>query len=522
MRPSTPKFIGRSLTASGLPSVQRGPPELNSLDGEYNRNLLNQRMSELNSAITSMKTEIKSKQTELENKDKLTMEKDEIASEVENLRMEICDLNEAIHEMRVRKSGKNLAPSADDLRIHVTELEDECQRLSEIKQQLQQVSDANEAVLLRKRADVASALASLNQEKREEFKKCKESWSDLHIQGESIQAKILSLKGEIQAIEEHVKLNPKIPRSVELRAKIKVLEHEKALLDDELHLYALPVSEQKDRILKFVKELNGRNAEIEALTKNLSSEIRKTDERALAIRSDQRDRFEKHRIVANKKIELDNMIQTASVEQERLDKTIVDLQRKIIELSERLLLGKEVSGTGLVTEGIRDSVYTNDQLNQEIQRRKQEIDKLDDIEASYLEDVSVITQETLAAQNILKHVSDLKSSKQGNEESISTLLNEQKSLCDAYENEKAKCERDSMLMAKRRLQFDKNTLNSTLLRLEENIELILNEISTLNSRIRQAMLIEERTKLTDTMRRLNEKIKHGQNSHSIYHARVIF
>ena len=317
------------------------------------------------------------------------------------------------------------------------------------------------------------------------------------------------MKEEINEIENNVRANPNIRKSVDLENMIKSLDNERKRLEQELNIFSLPVSEQKDYILKFVKDLNARNSEMENLLKQVSGETKRTEEIALAVRADQRDRCEKYNIVANKKVELEAVLIQAGEEKNRLDSLIKDLQTKILRTTERISKLKNDKETRPEIELLKSeneaSAFTVTQLRNGLKERNRELKRLEDVENAYISEIASLSQNTTVYESKLIQLESVEKLKEQDELKSIELEERIRSLQADIASKQGELEERERALDQLRSQANGDPARAKLLALQDKLSTINAEIETLNNRIVEAKLIPEKQELMRLLSTLRGK-----------------
>jgi chromosome segregation ATPase len=507
MRPETPGRERRPLTAGGLRAVTKTGP---GKDAEHFKSILKNRVNELSEQLGIFRAKVEAKKRILNRESELLDEQARLNQEIECLKTVLYDTNETIIRSRLKKEERGLG-NLDALKVEHGALETHCDQLLHEKHRLCELGRENDKKLESLRMSLTSALGKLTQEECDEFNKVRSQVDDIDAQTELTRRRISGIKAEISEIERNVKNNSYIRRSVDLENMIKSLETEQKTLEQELSIFGLPVAEQKDHILKFVKDLNARNTEMEALIKHLASDTEKTEEMALAVRSDQRDRSEKYNLVAQKKTELDSLIKHAHEEKTRLDSLIASLQAKILRTSERLSKLRHEQETrpeiDLLASENQASMFTVEQLQRGLEERARELKRLDDVENAYLREIANLSQQAITCETRLAELADVEKIKKLEIEKLVELDEEVRNLQNNLSEKQLQLRERQELLAVLRNQLQVDPMRSKLLLVQDKLYNVTQEIDKLNSRLVDSQFIPEKEEMLNLLRKIENRNK---------------
>ena len=512
MRPETPNRPSRPLSASGLsPMARKTLNEHVVKDSNYYKNLLINRLSDLSNAMSEIKAEVHEQNNRMKEETAISADKVSVLEDIDQLRTELYDVNCAIEKLRLREDERGFDQLVA-LRAEATESGVECERLLVIKHELVDMLKQNDEFISKKSHQVHDYTKNLTEDEKGIFERRLGEIRDLKYQSEVTRVKVVDMARDIKLIETRVKGNPNIGRFAELDGRKKSLETKKSQLQEQLSVYSFPQVQQKEHILSFVKEMNSKNAEIESLVKQIRDDTKKSDEMLLAIRSDQRDRSEKFNLISKKKTEIEEFIQRSADEQKSLDSLIASFQKDILEKCERLASirnqERDRPEIELLNSDIKDSQFTSEQLNRELALRTAELSRLDDVEATYLDQVASLGAQ-ITALNVEKcELENIDGIKTEHSNQIATLEGKLRLLkhdIDEYATQIQNLQKSLNVQV---MELEKDPSYAKLLLLDEKLRNILTEIDTLNSRIRDAQLLDERRRLTELVGKLNQKLQY--------------
>ncbi len=474
-------------------------------DSEYYKGLLKKRLAEIETAMSNLRSDITRNEYDMRKYSTINKQKDTLDSEISDLRTELYDLNAAIEVMRNR--GKDITSS---LKSEVSEIEMECERLVAIKRELSDMERSNIELINEKTKQLNAYKNVLREKERKDYDNTVTEIRDLKLQCHVSRDRIANMREEIKTIENEIRSNPRIGRFCELEGRKKSIEHQRNLLQERMSVYSLPVTQQKEHILKFVKDINLKNQEIETLVTSLKTEAKKSDDMALAIRADQRDRSDKFSLISKKKIEIEDFIRRSTEERKSIDESIACLQKQILDKCQGSAkfrkMEKERPDVEHLTSDIHDSQFTTEQLHKQLAHRSAELKRLDDVEAAYIQQVAALSEQYASIETQKEKISDIDKLKAEETAIVTTLEEKLRLLKQELEGSIQTRDLVSLDLARKINDLKNDPLYEKLMVLDQKLRDLVHEIDILNSRVSEALLVDQRKSLAAHIHNLNAKL----------------
>ncbi|CAN6615001.1 myosin-1 [Trichomonascus vanleenenianus] len=358
---------------------------------------LNSLLADKDKKIKELEEKLKVSDQELEGKVKsLTSNYESASKQVKDLLKENKDIRSQLDDLFNTSSGYEelLRKKESELATHksdISRLKEDLEQINKVKYSLQQKHDTMEKELKVARRDMKELQESYSRlEKEAEYSRklleAKISQNEKESQGRKlldnqIQDLKLDLSKQAQAFAaEKQKFQGEIDAK---QAKINKLASEKELLKTE-NAELQSAADEKASLLRELKVEKERSANVERLRKELSSlkqKLEVTEKSKQDTDASMVDLEGKLRDASRKSNSLDNMLQAAEKEKERLSKTVSENKSKIEELTqqkeslmiEKSRLSKELEDSRLIAS---NEAFEKKKAREELSKKNDQIEKL--------------------------------------------------------------------------------------------------------------------------------------------------
>jgi hypothetical protein len=482
----------RPLTASGL------VPNTSKPKTPHYKSQLESKIKDIQAEIAFLTGATEERRRTTKECSRLQMETDRLRRDLQIMRSDLLIVNRAIEA-----SANSENVSSRELEVEVAEKKRQCEQLLETKHQLLQILQQQKHVNDQRLQAFGSNESLVRHAANDVVEQTREIGR--------LREELDFLRNEISNTESEIKLRPNIAQSVALESRILELEDDRTEMEHDMGLYCKPLAEQKEIILKFVKEVNIRNAQVEAEIKSISSQLQRNEGLISDMKSGNLAKGQKYAYLLKKRSEIDEYIARFATDQGKLESQISELQTEAKRVSERIEVlrqrERDEPEIALLSEEIDHSTFTSDRLVKEVEARRRELNSLDCVESNYIQQSTELNDRLRSSASQLAQLNssvDEKRETRSNrlvemESQIAKARTQLKFLRDTLDAKQH--EREKLLSI-----IDSNQDYKNIYFIDKEIQRVESEICALRTTIDAASFQKERNKLGELCDMINQLI----------------
>ncbi|XP_041356943.1 intraflagellar transport protein 74 homolog [Gigantopelta aegis] len=304
-RPTTQQGLG------GMKTAARGGRQV--MDKTYFLGLIRSKINELNAEITKLNKDIENANDE--NSSYLGYEKraETLASEIRDLQGELGDYNTLVDKLTIDEDIQDVEFDCSNLKANNDRDAKKIEELFDIKKQKEELIIQLTTELDQEKRMADSLVNDMNPEMRQQYYKMKELNEHLLKQLENGQQELDHLNSKIEALQDELSMSQIKQEAVRLYEQIHELEMKRDQLVDEAKTRGTP-AEEREKLLKQVKEDNQEIASMERQTKELQERIEQMQEEIrqldMDIEENQGERNQKYKELKKREENMDEFLNT--------------------------------------------------------------------------------------------------------------------------------------------------------------------------------------------------------------------
>ncbi|XP_022672612.1 intraflagellar transport protein 74 homolog [Varroa jacobsoni] len=414
-------------------------------DKSYFMALIRNKMSELYAEITKLQKENDRMQEEQRNVMVLQKKAESLASELKLLQGELADYNIVIDKMNVNEGVDDIEHECNELK---TQNDQEARSVEALFEQRQEneakIRDLEREILdVRNIAD--NMISQMKADQRQKYVELMRQSKLLGGELEKLQEEAASIAAKRKQLEEEVSLSQVKLEAVALYSKLREAREKKEALLEEEATKGTPVQE-RERLLKQVKQDNVQLAGIEAKIQELTQSIGRAKEEISQLESELDDqnseRSAKYRELKKREETMDAFLdsfeQTKAAELERQDKIKESVRRLRQDTDQKTYQANNLPSQNKLQELQNDLSFKEGELEKskstmsglEIEQRKlaSDLQKIEQLDVKVRQEMETIKARLTTMREEMLIYEDIDRLKAQAQEKRESLIKEQESL----------------------------------------------------------------------------------------------
>jgi chromosome segregation ATPase len=318
----------------------------------------------------------------------------------------------------------------------------------------------------------------------------------------------------LNSLQREISENQNISRYLILRTDLKRIQNNNRGSQEDLELFAKPISEQKLIIAQNITEANSRSTILESKVKEMVSNLASLKANRAEIISSRRETSDKYKIIQAKSEEIDALLRKLSIERENLERNIAEFHSNIERVAERIHVNKKTEAANaervLFESDLDASKYTSSQLEIELRKRRKELEELDTAEATCVNEISNLRAEIAALQAKLADLLDVEKTR----ESKTNELHDLEKSCERSEEQVAslskQLDEEKTLLASKNTLLRQNGVHAKLAIVDEKLNLVNREISELKQKMDSHLFTSEKRNLSEMIEKVQQLLMKQQ------------
>lgn len=270
-RPMTRQGLG------GLKTGMAGGRQRQVQDKTYFLGVLRSKIQELNSEIGRLKRDVDTTTEDQSSYVSYEKRAEGLASEIKDLHAELGDYNTLVDKMNTDESIADIQMDYEELKAKNDRESQALDHVFEQKQQREQVIKQLEIELQQERGLTETLVADMNTKMRQQYYQLKEKNEHMLKTLDTDQQELDRLTMKRKELEEELAMSPVKQEAVRLYEQLQELEEKRDQLLAEQQAQGSP-QEERERLLKQVKENNQEIAAIERQTHDIEERITQLQE----------------------------------------------------------------------------------------------------------------------------------------------------------------------------------------------------------------------------------------------------
>lgn len=439
--------VDRPMTQQGLGGMKTGVKGSQRMvqDKTYYLGLIRGKLNDLNAENARLKNEIENSSEE--NSSFLTYEKraESLASEIRDLQGELGDYNTLVDKLTTDEDIQDVEFDLNDLRANNEREAKKIEDLFEVKKEKEDRIRQLETELDQEKRMADNLVNDMNPDMRQKYFAMKDMNEHMLKQLEKSQQELDVLNSKIGNLQEELSMSQVKQEAVRLYDQINDLEIQRDNYLEETRNKQSP-AEERERLLKQVKEDNQEIASLERQTnelkekiENIEEEIRQLD---LDIEENQGERNQKYKELKKREETIDeflnNFEESKAQEMEKLkltEQNIVSLLEHTSRNMSRFTalptpqeLGTMKEDLEFKTGEMKKSEQTTVGLAAESDKLQSDLQKVEQLEEKINTELVMLKEKTATMEKELEIYSDLSSLKEEAEKKRRKLMDDRVSL----------------------------------------------------------------------------------------------
>lgn len=439
--------VDRPMTQQGLGGMKTGVKGSQRMvqDKTYYLGLIRGKLNDLNAENARLKNEIENSSEE--NSSFLTYEKraESLASEIRDLQGELGDYNTLVDKLTTDEDIQDVEFDLNDLRANNEREAKKIEDLFEVKKEKEDRIRQLETELDQEKRMADNLVNDMNPDMRQKYFAMKDMNEHMLKQLEKSQQELDVLNSKIGNLQEELSMSQVKQEAVRLYDQINDLEIQRDNYLEETRNKQSP-AEERERLLKQVKEDNQEIASLERQTnelkekiENIEEEIRQLD---LDIEENQGERNQKYKELKKREETIDeflnNFEESKAQEMEKLkltEQNIVSLLEHTSRNMSRFTalptpqeLGTMKEDLEFKTGEMKKSEQTTVGLAAESDKLQSDLQKVEQLEEKINTELAMLKEKTATMEKELEIYSDLSSLKEEAEKKRRKLMDDRVSL----------------------------------------------------------------------------------------------
>ncbi|KAK2157503.1 hypothetical protein LSH36_190g05020 [Paralvinella palmiformis] len=417
-RPMTQQGLGGLKTAAG-----RGP-QRQIQDKSYFLGLLRRKMNELTDEISRLRKEVKDAREDQSSYVTYEKRAESLAVEIKEYQAELGDYNTLVDKLNTDDNINDIQMDCEELKNQNDRQAQALDMLFEQKQQREIIIKNLEVELQQERSMADNMVADMKPEMRQSYLQMKDVNEHYLKQLESGQQELDRLSMKKTELEEELAISPVKQEAVRLYEQLHELEEKKNQLIEETQAKGSP-QEERDRLLKQVKEDNQEIAsmdrqikEIRERLSQLAEEIRQLDS---DIEENQGERNQKYKELKKREESMDDFLESFEENKAQEIEKMSQLEQNVVLILEHfsrnlarfhhLPTPKELEGMkedlAFKETEMKKSEVTSSGLAGESEKLHQDLQKVEQLEAKISQELEMLKTKIPNQREQLETFSDL-------------------------------------------------------------------------------------------------------------------
>ncbi|XP_067677226.1 intraflagellar transport protein 74 homolog [Haliotis asinina] len=428
-RPTTQQGLG------GMKTAKQGGRQV--MDKTYYLGLIRSKINELNAEVIRLNKDIENANDE--NSSYLSYEKraEALAGEIRDLQGELGDYNTLVDKLTTDEDIQDVEFDCNNLKSQNDREAKKIEDMFDVKKQKEDMITQLNTELDQEKRMADSLVNDMEPEMRQRYFRMKDMNEHLLKQLENGQQELDQLNSKIEGLQDELSMSQVKQEAVRLYEQLHELEARRDQLVEEAKSRGTP-AEEREKLLKQVKEDNQEIASMERQTKELQErteqiqeEVRQLD---LDIEENQGERNQKYKELKKREENMDEFLNTYEASKSHELQRITELEGSIVEAMERMSRNmgrfshlptpKELASMKedlAFKEGeMKKSETTATGLASEREKLQQDLAKMHQFEEKLKEELVVLKEkvkimekeiETYGDLNLLKEESEAKKNK---------------------------------------------------------------------------------------------------------------
>ncbi|XP_028401996.1 intraflagellar transport protein 74 homolog isoform X2 [Dendronephthya gigantea] len=474
-RPMTRQGLGIATGAKG--------PQRQVQDKSYFMGLLRAKVSELTTEIARMQKDIDKYSQEHETY--LTYEKraESLASEIKDFQGQLADYNTLLDKLNTDSDMDEIIQEHDAIKVSN---ERERKSIDELfmkrQQKEEQIKDLQLEIDQENRM-AENLVQGMSESMKQNYLNLKKKNANLQKALDEKQQLLDKVTTKLQTLEEEVASSPVKQEAVTLYEKIHELEEKKQSLVDEANSKGTP-TEEREKLLKQVKDDNEEIRSIEKRIQEIKEKIRVTSEELqhvdMDLEENQGERNQKYLELKKREETMQEFLDSFEENKKRELERKAQLEGNIVSvmehMSRRMIRSKHLPSVGELKQMQADlsfkenemhrSQNTSDSLQSEHDRLQMDLDKVQQLETKISSELEVLKTKVASMEQELVKYYDLDTLKENAEDRRVHLNDEQEILESRRETSKGRVRDMSQTYEALKNKLNENETYSQLANLE--------------------------------------------------------
>lgn len=335
------KVVDRPMTQQGLGGMKTGVrgPQRQVQDRTYYLGLIRSKINELNAENARLNKEIDS--TQDENSTFLTYEKraEQLATEIRDMQGELGDYNTLVDKLTTDEDIQDVEFDLNDLKNNNERETKKIEELFEVKKTKEETIQQVEQELDQEKRMADNLVNDMSAEMREKYVKLKDMNEHMLRQLEKGQQELDVLNSKIDTQQEELSLSQVKQEAVRLYEQLNELGAKHASLLEESKTTVSP-AEERERLLKQVKEDNQEIASVERQTNEMKEKIEQMQEEShqldIDIEENQGERNQKYKELKKREETMDDFLKTFEECKMQEGQRINELEQNVVSILEHI------------------------------------------------------------------------------------------------------------------------------------------------------------------------------------------
>ncbi|KAL3869372.1 hypothetical protein ACJMK2_042060 [Sinanodonta woodiana] len=427
--------VDRPMTQQGLGGMKTGVkgPQRQVQDRTYYLGLVRGKINDLNAEITRLNKDIEN--TTDENSSFLTYEKraESLASEIKDLQGELGDYNTLVDKLTTDEDIQDVEFDLKDLKSQNEREAKKIEELFEVKKQREDTIKQHERELDQEKRMADNLVNDMNPEMRQRYFQLKDMNEHMLKQLESGQQELDVLNSKIENLQDELSVSQVKQEAVRLYEQLHELEMKRDSLLEETKSTVSP-AEEREKLLKQVKEDNQEIASMERQTNEFKEKIEQIQEEVrqldMDIEENQGEKNQKYKELKKREETMEEFLNTFEETKAQEFQRIGELEQTVVSILEHISrnmgrfqnlptpqeLASMKEDLAFKEVEMKKSEYTTFGLASEHEKLTQDLQKVETLEEKIKTELSVLKEKIRTMQEELVTYSDLDTLKRQSEE----------------------------------------------------------------------------------------------------------
>ncbi|KAF4672547.1 WD repeat-containing protein 36 [Perkinsus chesapeaki] len=416
------KVVDRPVTQQGLSAAGsmatgggiRPGTGRQVLDKNYYKAQLRNKINELTLEITRFNTEMGHIAKEAQSYKQYEKRYHSLLAEVKALEGDLADYNLALDKQRVKVRPEEVERQYIDIKQRNAFAREQIDNIFLEKKECEEGIARLEYELNENQKHIEEQLTRLTDKQKEEYRKLMEEQDKINNASHELESTMGPMRQRLATTTERLHMDPSRRRMLALSKARDELFERKQELTEELEKISLPLPKQREMLIEKIKEENSEMVELERKYEEMKEALERFRRNAAEIsaelnkgvgdssQSEGDEQQQKYKLLFAKDAEMTTFLGEFPKLKEEESRKIRDLQSSIRQLTQRIhqALGKAKelptrarfeemqSDLSFKDRQVEASEATGQRLEVELQQRRQELDKISDLEHKVEEEIA--------------------------------------------------------------------------------------------------------------------------------------